>query len=282
MHALAVVRERVEEAQQHPRVARHGPGDVAQGHDRRGTGAPAPPPQRQVVASPAKRRAHRALDVELRPAGHGPPTPREELPRRKAEPLDHAAGLAELGGRHLLEILRAEHLRVGERHPDRLGLLLLGPARRPGLGIERLQDPAVGPASAWAAGESAARQELLEDPVDRPVGLAPEEAEGLPERVAVLASLHPHGVERPVELVPVGRVDAREGVEPVEDLARAERQTGGAQEPPEAHDALGERQGVGRGHPGHPTRAKPPARGERRPAGREPRLPARARGRPRT
>ena len=167
---------------------------VTECDDARGTCLPPSPPQWNVIESLAQTRPDRASRVDVSTRGDGRPPTRLQIPHREAEVRDQALGLSQFRGRHLLEILLAQYLRIGERHPDRvLGLFPQVPLQ-PSLGVQRVQHPSVRMARSSLGRKAAEREQFLQDAIHSAVRLAPEEPERLAIHVPVLAPFHPSGM----------------------------------------------------------------------------------------
>ena len=74
VHAMAVVGHRVQEVQQHPRVAAHRAGDVAQHHERRVPGMTRAPAQQRDASRLPDHLLHRRAQVDAAATRTRPPT----------------------------------------------------------------------------------------------------------------------------------------------------------------------------------------------------------------
>ena len=76
------------------------------------------------------------------------------------------------------------------------------------------------------------------------IGLAPEDVERLVEQLALVAPVHEHGVQGPVEVAAPPDADRLDRADGIQHLARADRHAGGAQRTREVHDVDGEAPGL--------------------------------------
>jgi hypothetical protein len=226
---------RMQEVQQHARIAAHRAGNVAQDHQLRGALATPAPRERDPPLPGAHRAAERATQVDASPAGVRPPAA-GVLPRElEAHRADRAASDLDLLGAHLLEVARLEQLlpRPGEEDVDaRLGFRPLrsrGPdARARGVAHAPISRPPLlrlGPLDA---------REQVGELGERARRVAPEDLERPPEDLVLVAAAHQHRVERPKEVLPAGEPHRLDGPHGVQRATGADTHAGVPQKPHEA------------------------------------------------
>ncbi len=145
--AVAVVGERMEEVQQHARIAAHRARDVAEDDEGRVALAPPAPAQIDVACPAAQRIAQGRPHVDAGSGRIGAKAPRGQHHDGKTHARHHRLGRAHLVPRHLLEVHLLENLavRIGHRGVGdelRLGRLLLGVLASARLRGERFRKPA--------------------------------------------------------------------------------------------------------------------------------------------
>ena len=179
------------------------------------------------------------------PRGSGGEAAGRHLHDRQAQAGELAAGGGQLLGRHLLEVLALQLLAGGPGEErvdlDRRLLLLLGLGlARPLLGRHRLGD-ATAHLLLLGLGLVALelRQEELHHALEE-LRVAPEDVEALVEQLALVAPVHEHGVQRPVEILAPLEADGLQRAKRLDHAARADRQAGGAERAGEVHDVAGE------------------------------------------
>ncbi len=190
-----------------------------------------------MMPARAHRRAERRPHVGPRAAGIGDEAPRRHFHVGEAHALDRRFGARQLVERHLLEIHAAQQLAVGEGHRGvelDLLLALVVLVAVAVAGVHRLGEAADHLLAVARARRLELRQEqrhhLLEE-----LRIAPEDVEGLVEDLALVALVDEDGVQRPVEILPVGDPDRLHRLDRGEQLAGADRQPGGAQRAREIH-----------------------------------------------
>ena len=256
--AAAGAHHRVHEAQQHLGVARHRAGDVAQHHQRRRDQAARAEAQGDVVAGAAQGSAQRGAHVDRR---RGTPCIGARAPRRdgaleEADAGDGGARAGQFIGRHLREVLVAQHvaLREGQRGVDldllRDGRRWRGAARAGSRRAQRLGHAPRQLGRAIGLGHLRVREQQRERLV-RAEGIAEERLERLVEQLAVLLALHQHRGQRLAHVLAPEHVDRGERAQGIEQGAGADGKAGGAQHPREVHhvdrEEAGENDGRRRG-----------------------------------
>ena len=93
---------------------------------------------------------------------------------------------------------------------------------------------------AWSVSRLGLRQQQRHHPLGH-LRVAPEHAEGLVEQLALVVPVHEHRVQGPVEIRLAGEADRLHGADGFEHAARADRQAGRAQDAREVHDVRQQR-----------------------------------------
>ena len=109
VHAMAIVGDRVEEMQQHPRVAVHRAGDVAQDDQRRRAPDARAERQRRDGARRAGHAAQRRAQVDPVAARRGARAADRQFRQRQLEPRQHRPDLRQFVGGHRRKILGLQH-----------------------------------------------------------------------------------------------------------------------------------------------------------------------------
>jgi hypothetical protein len=239
VHAMAVVGDRMEKVQQHPRIAVHRAGDVAQHAQRRCTAPPRSEAQRRQRAARAHASAQRRAKIDPLAPRRGDRAPDRNLWQRQLHPAQQRLDLGELVNGHRREILFLQHFarRKRERRVE-IGLVLDGFAawrRRRQHRLREAGGELVGNAATALYLGQQCGEHLFEQ-----ARIAPEEVERLLEQHEMLALGHDDGSERLAEIVAVVDADRLDGRERVEHLGGAYRQTRSAQHPDEVDDVVGE------------------------------------------
>ena len=178
----------MQEVQQDLGVACHRAGDVAQHDQRRRADDGAGTGELGQFAAAAERAAQGGRHVDARAARIGAEAAGAAEIEREAEAADLGFGVADLGGRHLLEIHRLQHLAVADRHDGvELGRLDVGLGCL-ACGRHRLGNPALTRRRLGGRGGDRLAEHGERGLLEGDGRVAPEESEGLVEDLLVLAA----------------------------------------------------------------------------------------------
>ena len=190
------------------------------------------------VSSPpaAERAAQGRGHVDARAARVGAEAAGAAEVERKAETTDLGFGVADLGGRHLLEIHRLQHLAVTDRHDGvELGSLFLRFGRLAD-GRHRFGDPALPRGGLGGRGRDLLAEHGEGGLLERDGRVAPEKGEGLVEDFLMLAACGEQGAEGRLDLATLADVDEAQGLGGHDGVRGADGQTGAAEQSDEMHD----------------------------------------------
>ena len=148
------------------------------------------------------------------------------LRHRQAQPRDGAQRLVDLGLGHLLEIALLQHLAVGHgegRLDLDFGRLVLVLRRLALPGLQRVLQAAAELLALSGLGRHAdLRQQHLHHLFEQP-RIAPIDVERLVEDLALVAPVHEHRVQRPVEVVALAEARRLDRLDGAQHLARPDR-----------------------------------------------------------
>ena len=199
---MPVVGDRVHEMKQHPRIAVHRAGNVAQHAQRRRPAAARAEPQRRQRPGSADAAAQRRAKVDRAAARRGDGPAHRRRRQRQLHPAQAAPDLGELLRGHRREILVLQHLarRKRERGVE-IGLLLVaafaGGARRRQHRLREARGQLVRGVAACARGPSAAAQRASSRAA---AGCARRGRTPARRCAQMLAPRHEHGGERFAEV----------------------------------------------------------------------------------
>jgi hypothetical protein len=235
--------DRVQEVQEHARVAAHAAGDVDQRHQRRRTGTPHAARKGDDLATAARAVAQQCAQVDARAGRRRPLAAGDDRREQRRQLPEHAARSVPLGGGHRIEVRLAQRLALGPTHL-RIDLDALALRRRLGLAL-RLEQR-LGQASVLRRRRRRSTL-LLADlrqqhahHLPEQVRVLPEDVERLVEQCAMLGAIDQAAMQGGVEVTARGQPGDLQRIERQQHAVGADGHTRRAQDASEVHDVVGE------------------------------------------